>query len=157
MADLGSSIASAVAGGLVGALLAWNKDRQTAKQHIMDFLREKRLELDTRTDLLRIVTVLREECGGKVPNEQIKPEEMRNLPAFLEPIGTYLLYNPVTFRKAYGYFSEEVLLCAKSTRMWLGDLRYDKSVYWRSFTKFVMATRRSGYGLERRSSLGALQ
>lgn len=145
--DIYSSVVSGVVGAFIGAAVTWNKDRVAARQHIMDFLLQKRLDLDSTPEYLDTIRILNDERAGKRA-ESFDGSKLRNLPAFLEPIGTYLMYNPATFRKAYGYFSGEVLLCAESTLMWEGDLRYDESVYWRSFSKFVHSTRKAGYRLD---------
>jgi hypothetical protein len=140
--------------GWLTTLTAWARDRTAAKQKIMDFLMERRLELDDRPELLMIVGLLKQEREARQENrplptipEGLSGEKLRNLPGFLESIGTFLEYNPASFRKAYGFFSEEVLLCAESSLLWEGDARYDKSVYWRSFTRFVIATRNRGFAL----------
>jgi hypothetical protein len=108
---------------------------------------ERRQELDNRPDLLTVIGFLKREQELKANNDRPKlPEgldggKLRDLPGFLEPIGTYLEYNPATFRKAYGFFAEEVALCANSELMWADDKKYDESVYWRSFNRFVNATK----------------
>ncbi len=133
---------------------AWARDHTAAKQKIMDFLMEKRRELDDRPELLTVLGLLKQELEArrqhrtvpKIP-DGLSGQKLRDLPGFLEQVGTFLEYNPATFRKAYGFFSEEVLLCAESSLLWEGEARYDNSVYWRSFNKFVTATRKRGYVL----------
>jgi len=154
-----SNLTTAIVSGIFGlgwftTLAAWARDRSAAKQKIMDFLMQMRRDLDKRPELLEVVALLHRELEARRGNRSL-PEipngvtgrKLRDLPAFLEPIGTFLEYNPATFRKAYGFFSEEVLLCAESSLLWQDDLRFDKSVYWRSFTRFVTATRKAGYTL----------
>jgi hypothetical protein len=120
----------------------------------MDFLMQRRRELDERPELLMAVGLLKQELEARRGNQPpptipsgLSGQKLRDLPAFLEPIGTFLEYNPASFKKAYGFFSEEVLLCAESSLLWDGDARYDNSVYWRSFKRFVTATRNRGYTL----------
>ena len=115
---------------------------------------ERKLALDDDPELLRAIFLLKKEIDArrnnkKVPviTDEISSEDLRNLPAFLEPIGIYLQYNPATFKTAYGIFSEEVMLCAESTYLWEGDVPYDKSAYWRSFAAFVQDTKKHGYTL----------
>ena len=153
MADqLLTSVASGIAGVTVGTLATWYRDRTAARVQIMDFLIQKRQELDSRTDLIEVVHLLKRELaarskGEHPPNTGLQGWKLRDLPAFLEPVGTFLEYNPATFRKTYGFFSEEVLLCTESKLLWADDDRYDRSVYWRSFTRFVDSTRKCGYRL----------
>jgi hypothetical protein len=156
MADgLTQTIVSGILGlGWLTTLGAWARDRTAAKQKIMDFLLERRRELDDRPELLTVVGLLKHELearNGNQPSpripEGLSSQKLRDLPAFLEQIGTFLEYNPASFAKAYGYFSEEVLLCAESSLLWEGEERYNKSVYWRSFGRFVIATRKRGYTL----------
>jgi hypothetical protein len=148
------AIVTGICGFAVGCLasgVTLFRDRSAAKQTIMQFLMEKRQELDSLPELLKIVGLLKQELEAKRDNRPLSNElsgqNLRDLPAFLEPIGTFLEYNPASFRKAYGFFSEEILLCANSSLLWKGERPYDKSVYWRSFNRLVIATRRSGYAL----------
>lgn len=121
----------------------------------MQFLMNKRQELDSRPELLNVIHLLKQEREAKRgtvsppegPKDDESGREWRKLPELLEPIGTFLEYTPATFRKAYGFFSEEVLLCAESSLLWPPRGRYDESVYWRSFNNFVKATREAGYAL----------
>ena len=156
IAELNSTIVSGIFGlGWFATLTALYRDRSAAKQKVMEFLMARRLELDTRPNLLKAVAFLKQESEAKrrssplpaIP-DGLNGYDLRELPGFLEPIGTFLEYNPATFRKAYGFFSEEVLLCAESFQLWTdGDVRYDQSIYWRSFSRFVLATKKRGYAL----------
>jgi hypothetical protein len=93
----------------------------------MQFLMNKRHELDTRPELLTVIRLLKQEreaAQGKVsppqgPMDEDSGQLWRKLPELLEPIGTFLEYNPAAFKKACGFFSEEVLLCAESSLLWL--------------------------------------
>jgi hypothetical protein len=156
MTDL---VTPAIVSGILGlgwltTLAGWARDRTAAKQKIMEFLSEKRHEIDERPDLLAVVGLLQQELEARI-KKQLPPqipdgltgEKMRELPGFLESIGTFLEYNPARFRQVYGFFSEEVLLCAESSLLWQNDTHYNVSVYWRSFRKFVAATRKYGYVL----------
>jgi hypothetical protein len=151
-------IPSIVTGGFgfaVGCLtsgITLFRDRSAARQTVMEFLMHRRQELDSNANLLTVVGLLKQELEAKRKNqspptlpEDFDARKLRDLPAFLEPVGTFLEYNPATFRKAYGFFSEEVLLCGESSLLWEGETRYDSSVYWRSFSRFVTATRNHGY------------
>jgi hypothetical protein len=152
---LTTAIVSSILGfGWLTTLVAWVRDRTAAKQKIMDFLMERRRELDDSPELLEVLGFLKQELEARQENRPLPKipngssgQDLRDLPAFLEQIGTFLEYNPASFSKAYGYFSEEVLLCAESSLLWKGEARYDKSVYWRSFNKLVIATRKRGYVL----------
>jgi hypothetical protein len=160
MAEYTPVIAAIVSGifgfgvGCLGSGITLFRDRSAAKQTIMQFLLQKRQELDFRPELLMTVGLLKQELEAKrdnrplpgIPNE-LSGQKLRDLPGFLEPIGTFLEYNPARFRKAYGFFSEEVLLCAESSLLWDGEEPYDRSVYWRSFNRLVIATKKSGYTL----------
>lgn len=158
MADVPAAIVTGIFGFSVGCLtsgITLLRDRSAAKQGIMQFLMQKRQELDACPELLDAIRFLKQEQEAKrrkrLPPEGPKNEEegnrLRKLPAFLEPVGIFLEYNPATFRKAYGFFSEEVLLCAESSLLWPPNGRFNESVYWRSFNKFVNATREAGYAL----------
>jgi hypothetical protein len=155
MSDVPAAIVSGIFGlGWFTTAAALLRDRSAAKQEIMNFLMQKRHDLDEQPALLAVVGLLKQELEAKRGNKAeptipsgLDGMKLRELPAFLEPIGTYLEYNPATFRKAYGFFSEEVLLCSESNLLWKDDVRYDKSVYWRSFTKLVKATKKAGYEL----------
>jgi|ERR1039457_4669939 hypothetical protein len=144
---------AAIITGVVGYIAGIRKDRSAQEQKITEFLIEKKLELDSDSDLLEIVNLLKKErvttlekkAAPSLPEGKIS-EDLRDLPAFLEPIGIYLEYNPATFVKAYGIFAEEVLLCADSNILWVGD-DYRTSAFWRSFAKFVSSTKGKGYSL----------
>src|SRR5271157_2015040 len=157
---MSDTLTQAVVSGILGlgwltTLGAWIRDRTAAKQKIMDFLMERRRDLDNRPELLMIVGLLKQELEARKENRPLPklPEgsdgwKLRDLPAFLEQIGTFLEYNPATFKKAYGFFSEEVLLCAESTLLWKDEpVPYRESVYWRSFTRFVDNTKDAGHTL----------
>ena len=126
-----------------------------SQREIMRFLMDKRQELDSRPELLTVIRLLRQEWEAKRgkgsppegPKNQEEGNRWRELPQLLEKVGTFLEYHPATFRKAYGFFSEEVLLCAESSLLWPPKERYDESFYWRSFNKFVKATREAGYAI----------
>ena len=133
----------------------------------MDFLMERRFRLDENEDLFETIEFLQEERLAKrsaTPAPKLPKgfdfEKLRELPAFLEPIGTFLEYNPATFHKAYGFFSEEVLLCAESEKLWQNSNRapddYKTSVFWRSFATFANATQRR-YGPRQYGLRGVLQ
>jgi hypothetical protein len=158
MADVAAAMVTGIFGFSVGCLasgITLVRDRSAAKQRIMEFLMHKRQELDSRPELLDVIRLLKQERQAKRgrgspsegPTDEESGREWRKLPELLEPVGTFLEYNPATFRKAYGFFSEEVLLCAESSLLWPPKERYDESVYWRSFNKFVKATREAGYAL----------
>jgi hypothetical protein len=158
MADVGAAVVTGIFGFSAGCLtfgITLLTDRSAAKQTIMQFLMNKRQELDSRPELLNVIRLLkqeRESARGKAsppegPKDEESGGEWRKLPELLEPIGTFLEFNPATFRKAYGFFSEEVLLCAESSLLWPPNERYDESVYWKSFSKFVKSTREAGYAL----------
>ena len=158
MADVAAAIVTGVFAFSAGCLtsgITLLRDRSAAKQTIMGFLMNKRQELDSRPELLSVIRLLKQERESKLgkgsppegPTDEEIGREWRRLPELLEPIGTFLEYNPATFRKAYGFFFEEVLLCAESSLLWPPKERYDESAYWASFNRFVKATRRSGYAL----------
>jgi len=131
MATLTQTILSGILGlGWLTTLTARMKDRSEQRQKIMDYLARRRVEA---------------KAAGRMPHapDDIDDEKLRNLLAFLEPIGTYLAYNPATFKGAYGYFADEVLLCANSNLLWDASDRYEKSVYWRSFARFVVSTKKA--------------
>jgi hypothetical protein len=129
--------------GAVAAIITQSfgrsRDRSIGRQKIMEFLIEKRQQLDKNSDLLKIIELLRREKEGDAPTPPLSPTQMRELPSFLEPIGIYLRYNPDAFQRAYQVFADEVELCAKSRYMWLDD-DYISSPYWTSFKQFVANT-----------------
>jgi hypothetical protein len=102
MTDLTQTMVSGILGlGWLTTLTAWARDRTAAKQKIMDFLMERRLDLDGRPELLMIVGLLKQEREARQENlslptipEALSGEKLRNLPGFLESIGTFLEYNP---------------------------------------------------------------
>lgn len=113
-------------------------------QRIKSKLGEHKAEFDRRPDLIEIVELLRKEAKG-CSAESLSPETLRNLPGFLEPIGTYLEFHapssatPDELSSLYGYFAEEVRLCRQSKWMWSND-DYHTSPFWSSFRRFVAAT-----------------
>jgi hypothetical protein len=153
--DLIQTVLSGILGlGWLTTLVTLLKDRAEQHQKIMVFLMERRQSLDNNTDLLAVVDFLKRELDAKKRHQsppdfpvgsddkKMDGKKLRNLPAFLEPIGTYLEYNPATFKKAYGVFADEVMLCANSELLWADeDARYDQSVYWKSFSRFVDRTK----------------
>ena len=158
MGDVNAAIVTGIFGFSAGCLtsgITLLRDRSAAKQTIMQFMMNKRQELDGRPELLNVVRLLKQEWEAKQgkgsppegPMDENSGQKWRKLPELLEPIGTFLEYNPATFKKAYGFFSQEVLLCAESCLLWPPNERYDESAYWRSFNKFVKSTRKAGYTL----------
>jgi hypothetical protein len=148
-------IVAAVVGGILGFCGSLLLDRRAARRAITSFLIEKRQLLDSDAELLNVIRLLKQERDSKGgngsppvgPKNDDEGQRWRRLPAFLEPIGTYLHYTLAIFRNAYGVFSEEVLLCAESRLLWPPNQRYDESVYWRPFCRFVKATKEAGYNL----------
>jgi hypothetical protein len=121
----------------------------------MEFLSQKRQGLNSRPELLKTLGYLKQEREAKLgkgslpdrPKDDEDGNRWRDLPLFLETIGTFLEYNPATFRKSYAFFSEELLLCADSSMLWPPNEPFDKSVYWISFSKFVDAIKKAEYRL----------
>jgi hypothetical protein len=120
------------------------QERVRLLQQIKSKLGEHKAEFDQRPDLIEIVELLRKEAKG-CSDKSLSPEILRNLPGFLEPIGTYLEFHtpssatPEELSSLYRYFAEEVRLCRQSKWMWSND-DYHTSPFWSSFRRFVAAT-----------------
>jgi hypothetical protein len=141
-------------------------DRERRVNEARNFLSKSRARFESDTQLIAIRDALRKEAKAKKSGNLLPSlpggmtaYDARNLPASLEPIGTYLEYHlpstpelPPEFAALYSDFSEEVLLCADSTCLWEGD-DYHRSSYWVLFRKFVESTRR--WGLPPSNAAGA--
>jgi hypothetical protein len=146
---LSGILTSGFVAAIVTQLFSQSRDRSLGQQRIMEFLAEKRRALSDSPDLLKTIAFLERETGDTA-NPPSDPRTMRQLPAFLEPIGIYLEFNPDAFRRAYQVFAREVELCAGSQYLWLKDdlqpcktEHYSTSPYWTSFRQLVANTRQS--------------
>jgi hypothetical protein len=157
---LGGVLTSGAVAAIITQFFTRSRERAVSRQKIMEFLTERRQQLATNTELLAIIELLERERlerekGGKTiellnrekEGDTYTPTRMRKLPAFLEPIGVYLEYNPEAFQRAYQVFAREVGLCANSEYLWLTDdlqpsmrEHYKSSPYWTSFRQFVVRT-----------------
>jgi hypothetical protein len=129
--------------GWVTAAYNWFHNRTEHKEQIRNYMTKMREEFDSQPAMLATVQVLREEQQWKdsVPfSTDMVPEEMRDVPTFLEPVGIRLLMDPKAPDDAYRVFEEEVLLCHYSNILWVRDDYKTKCTYWPNFKRFAMET-----------------
>jgi hypothetical protein len=138
-------------GWLTTVAALW-KERAKQRQLVMTYLIQRRQALDNDPDLLGIVGLLRREARAAANHEPPPKDEegrdgsdLRNLPAFLEPIGTYLAYSRGAGKRAYGVFAQEVLLCHHSKLLWADERPPYSDDYWRSFKQFARFTEARGF------------
>jgi hypothetical protein len=127
----------------IGTALGWWREWAKHQQEIRKYLGEMRARLAQRPDLLSVVELLRTEqraasAHASPPTPRVSGVDLRQLVAFLEPIGIYLASEPSARSPAYEVFAEEVLLCYRSAVLWEGDGCSD--TYWTDFKKFARGT-----------------
>jgi hypothetical protein len=127
----------------LGTSIGWWRERIKHQQDVRNYLSEMRLKFAQRPDLLAIVGLLREEqhavrVNASAPVSPWDGHKLRELPAFLEPVGIQLAFDSSAPPDAYEVFAEEVLLCYRSELMWHGDGCSD--TYWSDFKRFARVT-----------------
>jgi hypothetical protein len=128
------------------------KHQEQQEARVSEFLGKMTLEFaEQGSHYGTIIAILEAEEAAKASNpnfasiaeefskrQLIPPAEMRDLPGFLEPIGITLSFMSGATDRAYEVFSKEVLLCKRSTILWLDDSI--NSPYWKHFKQFVEET-----------------
>jgi hypothetical protein len=149
--DMIQKILLVVLGAFLGATGGWFTAafnfRRTQTARINEYLVQKKLELNAQPELLRVVAFLRRERearskGLPAPAPGMSGPEMRELPAFLEEIGTMVEWNKERPRHAFDIFAEEVLLCHRSLALWEDEADQYSDAWWGSFKKFASDTER---------------
>jgi hypothetical protein len=132
--------------GWLSTAAGWWKERSARRDDVMTFAIGQRNALDGDASLLRVVQVLKlEHEGGDVTGNGMSPDEMRRLPAFLEPIGTHLLNTRGAPNRAFELFAKEVLLCRQSKALWVGEDPPCNPAYWKQFRLFGQAMEERGF------------
>ena len=137
----------AIAGFWLNRCLETFKSQYAMQNELLKRLMEKRRELDTNADLLFVIGFLREEQrsvveGKELPSQPKDGRKLRQLPEFLEPLRPYLLMSPRTSKDAFGIFGEEILLCHRSTQLWVDEDRPYSDTWWSGFKKLAIETER---------------
>jgi hypothetical protein len=125
--------------GWLTALMMFLKHRREMSQKEENILRQTRRELDSDSNLQRIISVLRAEDNGQDIEDHLNAYEMRQLPAFLENLAAHWEFDSISIAAAYDGFGQEVIWCDESELMWEDEEPPRSDTYWRLFNKFAKA------------------
>jgi hypothetical protein len=125
--------------GWLTALVIFLKHRREVRQKEEKILRQTRRELDSDSNLQRIVSILRAERDGQPAEDHLNAYEMRQLPAFLENLAAHWEFDSVSIAGAYDALGQEVIWCDESKLMWNDEDPPRSDTYWRLFNKFAKA------------------
>jgi hypothetical protein len=125
--------------GWLTAVMMFLKHRREASQKEEKILRQTRRELDSDTNLQRIISILRAEDDGEPTEDHLNAYEMRQLPAFLENLAAHWEFDSISIAAAYDAFGKEVIWCDESELMWEDEEPPRSDTYWRLFNKFAKA------------------
>lgn len=125
--------------GWLTALMMFLKHRREAKEKEQRILRLTRDELDSSAMLQRILSILKAERDDEFIQDHLSGIELRQLPAFLEDLGSHWEFDSVSIAGAYDTIGQEVIWCDESKLMWQDEQPPRSDTYWRLFNKFSQA------------------
>ena len=125
--------------GWLTALMMFLKHRRQAKEKEQRILRLTRDELDSSAMLQRILEILKAERDDEFIQDRLSGNELRQLPAFLEDLGSHWEFDSVSIAGAYDTIGQEVIWCDESKLMWQDEQPPRSDTYWRLFNKFAKA------------------
>jgi hypothetical protein len=125
--------------GWLTALIMFLKHRRQAKEKETRILQLTRSELDSNAMLQRILSILEAERNGEPIQDRLSGNELRQLPAFLEDLGSHWEFDSVSIAGAYDTLGQEVIWCDESKLMWQDEQPPRSDTYWRLFNKFARA------------------
>jgi hypothetical protein len=125
--------------GWLTALMMFLKHRRQAKEKEERILHLTRGELDSNAMLQRILSILSAERNGEPIQDRLSGNELRQLPAFLEDLGSHWEFDSVSIEGAYDTLGQEVIWCDESELMWQDEQPPRSDTYWRLFNKFAKA------------------
>ncbi|HUJ71257.1 MAG TPA: hypothetical protein VLZ30_03380 [Verrucomicrobiae bacterium] len=125
--------------GWLTALMLFLKYRRQAKEKEERILHLTRTELDSNAILQRILSILNAERNGEPIQDHLSGNELRQLPAFLEDLGSHWEFDSVSIEGAYNTLGQEVIWCDESKLMWQDEQPPRSDTYWRLFNKFAKA------------------
>ncbi|HEX4146152.1 MAG TPA: hypothetical protein VHY91_21805 [Pirellulales bacterium] len=117
----------------------WQRARLAEAKILVRALRD----FNDDTDLLEVIKQLRNERSKSIP-PTLEPMDLRNLPAFFDRLAVYWTLGIVSTRKINEVFGDDIELCARSTKMWVGESPEDHQAFWGLFLRLrdaVMARR----------------
>ena len=123
--------------GWLTALMMFLKHRRQAREKEERILRLTRSELDSNAMLQRILSILNAERNGEPIQDHLNGVELRQLPAFLEDLGSHWEFDSVSIEGAYRTLGLEVIWCDESKLMWQDEQPPRSDTYWRLFNKFA--------------------
>jgi hypothetical protein len=125
--------------GWLTALMIFLKHRRQAKEKETRILHLTRGELDSSAVLQRILSILEAERNGEPIQDRLSGNELRQLPAFLEDLGSHWEFDSVSIEGAYATLGQEVIWCDESKLLWQDEEPPRSDTYWRLFNKFAKA------------------
>ncbi len=125
--------------GWVTALMMFLKHRRQAKEKENAILHLTRSELDSNAMLQRILAILKAERDDEFIQDHLSGNELRQLPAFLEDLGSHWEFDSVSIAGAYDTIGQEVIWCDESKLMWQDENPPRSDAYWRLFNRFSQA------------------
>ena len=125
--------------GWLTALMMFLKHRRQAREKEERILRQTREELDFNAMLQRILSILKAERDDEFIQDHLSGNELRQLPVFLEDLGSHWEFDSVSIAGAYDTIGQEVIWCDESKLMWQDEQPPRSDTYWRLFNKFAKA------------------
>ena len=125
--------------GWLTALLMFLKHRRETKDKENRILALTRSELDSNAMLQRILAILKAERDDEFIQDHLNGNELRQLPAFLEDLGSHWEFDSVSIGGAYDTIGREVIWSDESKLMWQDEDPPRSDAYWRLFNKFSKA------------------
>ena len=125
--------------GWLTALMMFLKHRRQVREKEERILHLTRSELDCSVMLQRILSILKAERNGEPMQDHLGGNELRQLPAFLEDLGSHWEFDSVSIEGAYDTLGQEVIWCDESKVMWQDEEPPRSDTYWRLFNKFARA------------------
>lgn len=125
--------------GWLTALMIFLKHRRQAKEKEERILHLTRGELDSSDMLQRILSILKAERNGEPIQDRLSGTELRQLPVFLEDLGSHWEFDSVSIEGAYSTLGQEVIWCDESKLMWQDEQPPRSDIYWRLFNRFAKA------------------
>jgi len=125
--------------GWLTALVMFFRHRREAQEKEQRILHLTRSELDSSTTLRRILSILKAERNGGQSQDHLSGNELRQLPVFLEDLGSHWEFDSVSIAGAYDTVGQEVIWCDESRLMWQDEDPPRSDTYWRLFNKFSKA------------------
>jgi hypothetical protein len=125
--------------GWLTALMMFLKHRRQAKDKEDRILQLTRSELDSNAMLQRILAILKAERDDEFIQDHLNGNELRQLPAFLEDLGSHWEFDSVSIAGAYDTLGREVIWADESKLMWQDEDPPRSDAYWRLFNKFAKA------------------